>query len=85
MKDEFMGGSLLVAVVLDDKALHVLEGDLALVIAVEDALVGGDVGSSGVKLLVQGAVEVHQHLAGCDGLEDAVLVIVIHLEDLSEE
>ena len=33
-KDELMGGSLLVAVVLGDEALHVLEDDLALVIAV---------------------------------------------------
>lgn len=80
-----MDGSLLVAVVLGDEPLHVFEGDLALVIAVEDALIGGDVGGSGVKLFVHGAVEIHEHLASSDGLEDAVFVVIIHLKDLSEE
>jgi hypothetical protein len=74
--------SFLIAVVLDCKAFHVFKGDLALVITVEDALVGGDVGSSGVELLVHGAVEVHQHLARSDRLQNSVLVIVVHLEQL---
>lgn len=80
-----MDGSLLVAVVLGHESLHIFEGDLPFIITVENALVGGDVGRSGVELLVHSTVEVHQHLACCDRLQHAVFVVIIHLEDLPEE
>ena len=76
------GGSILVAVVLACEPLHIIEGDFPLIIAVEDALVAGDVGGGGVEFFVHGPVEVHQHFSGGYGLEHSVFVVVVHVEEL---
>ena len=78
-----MDHSFLVAVVLHSEPLHVFKCDLAFVVPVEDALVAGDISGSRVELLVHGAIEVHQHLPCCDRLQNAILVIVVHLKNLS--
>jgi len=78
-----MARSLLVAVILDCKAFHVLKGDFSLIVTIEDALVGSNISCGGMELLVHGPIEVHQHLASSDRLQDTVLVVVVHLEQLS--
>ena len=77
------GGSILVAVILAGKPLHIIKGDFSFVVTVEDALVAGDIGGSGVEFFIHSSVEVHQHFSGGYGLENTVFVVVVHVEELS--
>ena len=72
--------SIFVAVVFDGESFHIFEGDFAFVVAIEDAVVAGDVGGGGVEFFVHGAVEIHKHFTCGDGFEDSVFVVVIHVE-----
>mgnify|MGYP007104987246 CR=1 FL=1 len=72
--------SIFVAVVFDGESFHIFEGDFAFVVAIEDAVVAGDVGGGGVEFFVHGAVEIHKHFTCGDGFKDSVFVVVIHVE-----
>ena len=77
------GGSILIAVIFAGKPLHIIKGDFSFVVAVEDALVAGDIGSGGMEFFVHGTVEIHQHFSSSYGLEYTIFVVVVHVEELS--
>ena len=71
---------IFVAIVFQSKSFHVFESDFALIVSVENSCEGGNVSGGGVKLLVHGSIEVHEHFSCCNCLQNTVFVVIVHVE-----
>lgn len=60
--------SLFIAIVFDNKPLHIIKGYFALIVSIEYSLIGCYVSGSGVELFIHGSIQIHQHFAGSNGL-----------------
>lgn len=69
MKQEMEIKSIIfITVILECKLFHVLEGDFAFIVPIEDSGKGGDISGCGMKLLIHGSIQVHEHFTRCDSL-----------------